>query len=103
MNLLNGPPSPCRTSSWKGKPVIGGAVGGIVLQLRDYRTGFLVNSPEGCAFRIRYLLHRPEMARRMRKMAQEFFRQHFLITRNVRDYLTLMILRENPSERIMEL
>src|SRR5665811_1317852 len=50
---------------WKGKPVIGGAVGGIVLQLRDYNTGFLVNSPEGCAFRIRYLLHRPEMATRM--------------------------------------
>jgi trehalose synthase len=48
---------------WKGKPVIGGAVGGIALQLRDYHTGFLVSSPEGCAFRIRYLLHRPEMAR----------------------------------------
>ena len=55
---------------WKGKPVIGGAVGGIVLQLRDYNTGFLVHSPEGCAFRIRYLLHRPEMARRLGKMAK---------------------------------
>ncbi len=88
---------------WKGKPVIGGAVGGIVLQLRDYNTGFLVHSPEGCAFRIRYLLHRPEMARRLGKMAREFVRQHFLITRKIRDYLTLMILRENPTERIMEL
>ncbi len=88
---------------WKGKPVIGGAVGGIVLQLRDYNTGFLVHSPEGCAFRIRYLLHRPEMARRMGKMAREFVRNHFLITRKIRDYLTLMILRENPTERIMEL
>jgi trehalose synthase len=88
---------------WKGKPVIGGAVGGIVLQLRDYNTGFLVHSPEGCAFRIRYLLHRPEMARRMGKMAQEFVRQHFLITRKVRDYLTLMILIENPTARLMEL
>jgi trehalose synthase len=88
---------------WKGKPVIGGAVGGIVLQLRDYNTGFLVHSPEGCAFRIRYLLHRPEMARRMGKMAREFVRHHFLITRKIRDYLTLMILRENPTERIMEL
>ena len=88
---------------WKGKPVIGGAVGGIALQLRDYNTGFLVHSPEGCAFRIRYLLHRPEMARRLGKMAREFVRQHFLTTRNIRDYLTLMILRENPTERIMEL
>ena len=30
-------------------------------------------------------------------------RHHFLITRKIRDYLTLMILRENPTERIMEL
>jgi len=88
---------------WKGKPVIGGAVGGIVLQLRDYNTGFLVHSPEGCAFRIRYLLHRPEMARRMGKMAREFVLHHFLITRKIRDYLTLMILRENPARKVMEL
>jgi trehalose synthase len=87
---------------WKGKPVIGGAVGGIVLQLRDYHTGFLVHSPEGCAFRIRYLLHRPELARRLGKLGQEFVRRHFLITRNLRDYLTLMILLENPGSRLIE-
>jgi trehalose synthase len=88
---------------WKGKPVIGGAVGGIVLQLRDYHTGFLVHSPEGCAFRIRYLLHRPELARRLGKLAREFVRSHFLITRNLRDYLTLMILLDNPGSRLIEL
>jgi trehalose synthase len=88
---------------WKGKPVIGGAAGGIVLQVRDYNTGFLVNSPEGCAFRIRYLLHRLEMARRMGRLAREFVRQHFLITRNIRDYLTLMILLDNPGSRLIEL
>ena len=88
---------------WKGKPVIGGAVGGIVLQLRDYHTGFLVHSPEGCAFRIRYLLHRPEMARRMGQTAREFVRTHFLITRHIRDYLTLMILQDNPDSRLIEL
>jgi trehalose synthase len=58
---------------------------------------------KGCAFRIRYLLHRLEMARRLGKIAREFVRHHFLITRKIRDYLTLMILRENPIERIMEL
>lgn len=88
---------------WKGKPVIGGAVGGIVLQLRDYHTGFLVHSPEGCAFRIRYLLHRPEMARRLGQTAREFVRTHFLITRHIRDYLTLMILLDNPGSRLIEL
>jgi trehalose synthase len=88
---------------WKGKPVVGSAVGGIVLQVRDYNTGFLVNSPEGCAFRIRYLLNRPEMAKRIGKMAQEFVRSHFLITRTIRDYLTLLILLENPGSRHIEL
>ncbi len=87
---------------WKGKPVIGGAVGGIVLQLRDYHTGFLVQSPEGCAFRIRYLLHRPQLAHRMGQMAREFVRLHFLITRHLRDYLTLLILQANPDRRLVE-
>jgi len=88
---------------WKGKSVIGGAVGGIVLQLQDYNTGFLVHSPEGCAFRIRYLLHRPELARRMGQLAREFVRQHFLITRSLRDFLTLMILLDKQESRIIEL
>ncbi|WP_449244375.1 glycosyltransferase [Desulfobacca acetoxidans] len=88
---------------WKGKPVIGGAVGGIVLQLRDYHTGFLVHSPEGCAFRIRYLLHRPEMSRRMGRLAKEFVRNHFLITRHIRDFLSLMIFINNPTSRVLEL
>ena len=88
---------------WKGKPVIGGAVGGIVLQLQDYNTGFRVYSPEGCAFRIRYLLHRPGLAKRMGQLAREFVRNHFLITRHVRDYLTLMILLDKPGSRLIEL
>ncbi len=88
---------------WKGKPVIGGAVGGIVLQIRDFSTGFLVNSLEGCALRIRYLLHHPDLAARMGKLAREFVRGHLLMTRNVRDYLTLMIPCENPQNRFIEL
>ena len=42
---------------WKGKPVIGGDTGGIRLQVVNHHTGFLVNTPEGAAHRIRYLLH----------------------------------------------
>ena len=88
---------------WKGKPVIGGAAGGIVLQIQDFHTGFLVHSPEGCALRIRYLLRHPEVGRHMGGLAREFVRSHFLITRNVRDYLALMILCDNPGSRAMEL
>ena len=88
---------------WKGKPVIGGAAGGIVLQLRDYYTGFLVHSPEGCALRIRYLLHHPEMGHRMGQIAKEFVRSHFLMTRNIRDYLSMMILSDNPGSLSIEI
>ncbi|MDT8396758.1 MAG: glycosyltransferase [bacterium] len=76
---------------WKGKPVIGGEVGGIRLQVMDHKTGFLVNSPEGAALRIRYLLHRPDVRLRMGCQAREFVRDNFLLTRHIRDYLALMV------------
>lgn len=41
---------------WKKKPVIGGAVGGIKLQVINGVTGYLVHSPEGAANRLARLL-----------------------------------------------
>lgn len=75
---------------WKGKPVIGGFAGGITAQLVYDVTGYTVNSIEGCAFRIRHLLNHPELATRMGEDAREFARRHFLLTRNLGDYLTLL-------------
>jgi trehalose synthase len=74
---------------WKGKPVIGGAVGGIPLQIVHGITGFLVHSVEGAAFRIRQFLNNPDMVRRMGERGKEHVRQHFLITRQIRDYLSI--------------
>jgi trehalose synthase len=86
---------------WKGKPVIGGNTGGIRLQVIDHHTGFLVNSPEGAALRIRYLLHQPDKIAAMGVKAREFVRDNFLITRQLREYLTLMVgLLHGASERI---
>lgn len=76
---------------WKEKPVIGGDVGGIRLQIHDHHTGFLVTSPEGAALRIRYLLHRRELIREMGVKAREFVSHNFLLTRHLRDYLALII------------
>lgn len=76
---------------WKGKPVIGGAAGGIPAQIIHGETGFLVHSTEGAAFRIRYLLSHPAAARRMGEQAREHVRRNFLVTRHVRDYLLLML------------
>jgi trehalose synthase len=88
---------------WKGKPVIGGAVGGISLQIIHGITGFLVNSIEGAAFRIRQLLNSPEMARKMGESAREYVRKNFLITRQIRDYLSIWYSMENKGKSIIEL
>jgi trehalose synthase len=74
---------------WKGKPVIGGAVGGIPLQIVHGVTGFLVHSADGAAFRVRQFLNNPEMSRRMGQAGKEYVREFFLITRQTRDYLAL--------------
>ncbi|MGH7376797.1 MAG: glycosyltransferase [Candidatus Methylomirabilales bacterium] len=75
---------------WKGKPVIGGAAGGITAQIIYDVTGYTVNSVEGAAFRIRHLLNNPDVRQKMGQDAKEYVRQNFLITRHMRDYLTLI-------------
>jgi trehalose synthase len=86
---------------WKGKPVIGGDTGGIRLQVINYHTGFLVNTPEGAALRMRYLLQQPDKIKDMGKKAKEFVRENFLMTRQLREYLTLMVaLLHGAGDRI---
>ncbi len=75
---------------WKGKPVIGGAVGGITVQIVYGQTGYTVNSVEGCAYRIRYLLNNREILFEMGNKAKEYIRRNFLITRHICDYLAIM-------------
>jgi len=88
---------------WKGKPVIGGATGGIPLQIIHGVTGFLVQSVEGAAFRIRQLLNNPKMARTMGERGKDYVRNNFLITRQIRDYLCLWYAMENRGWSILEL
>lgn len=75
---------------WKGKPVIGGAVGGITRQIVQGVTGYLVSSVEGAAFRCRELLSDPRRAQQMGEAGREFVRHRFLITRLVADDLALI-------------
>ncbi len=76
---------------WKGKPVIGGFAGGITVQILWGVTGYTVNSVEGCAFRIRYLLHNPDLAAQLGRNAREHVREQFLITRDLAEHLALMV------------
>jgi trehalose synthase len=76
---------------WKGRPVIGGAAGGIALQIFDHQTGFLVHSVEGLAYRLRYLLNRKNLSAEMGRKGRELVRHHFLLTRHIRDWLSLFL------------
>lgn len=82
---------------WKGKPVIGGNVGGIPLQVIDGETGFLVDSVEECAEKALYLLKHPEESERMGKKAREHVRKNFLIVRHLGDYLQLFNSLSQPA------
>jgi len=88
---------------WKGKPVIGGAVGGIPLQILHGVTGFLVYSIDGAAFRARQFLNNPEMAERMGAAGREYVRNNFLITRQMRDYLSVWYSMENKGCNVLAL
>ncbi|MGM0366126.1 MAG: glycosyltransferase [Actinomycetota bacterium] len=86
---------------YKAKPVVGGAVGGITIQIQNHHTGFLVHSPEGAAYRIRYLLNRKKVRQEMGEAAREYVRSNFLITRHLRDYLALFCILDKMKESII--
>ncbi len=88
---------------WKGKPVVGGAAGGIPLQIMHGLTGFLVHSIEGTAFRIRQILNNSDMATRMGEHGREYVRQNFLITRQIRDYLSVWYALLSKGKGLVEL
>ena len=85
---------------WKGRPVIGGSVGGIKLQLLNGVTGFLVHSPEGAANRAIELLGDESLRQTIGANGHRHVRQNFLTTRHVRDYLLLMLAMEHRDTDI---
>lgn len=87
---------------WKGTPVIAGAVGGIPLQVRQNLTGLLVHSVEGAAHAIRYLLSNPDVAKRFGEKGREYVKERFLLTRNIRNYLLMMIALEHPGQTVIQ-
>jgi trehalose synthase len=74
---------------WKGRPFIGGNVGGIPLQVSDGETGYLVDTIEECAARIGAILDDPVLGRSLGLRGKEHVRAHFLMPRYLRDYLKI--------------
>src|SRR5437773_8917461 len=77
---------------WKTRPVVASRVGGIVAQIQDGETGWLVNSPEECARACLEILADPVAARQRALRGKEFVRRNFLMPRLLRDWLVLFNL-----------
>ncbi len=77
---------------WKGTPVVGTEVGGIPLQIRDGENGFLVAPRDyrAAAERVLRILGDEDLRRRMGERGREHVRENFLVTRLLKDWLSLL-------------
>ena len=82
---------------WKKKPVVASAVGGIPNQIIHKHTGLLAHSVEGTAYQIRYLLSHPEIAARLGEQGHAHVKENFLITQNLKRYLTLFLALQHGA------
>jgi len=74
---------------WKTRPTVAGRVGGIVAQITDGETGWLVDSATECAEACIEILRDPTEARQRALRGKEYVRRHFLTPRLLRDWLVL--------------
>ena len=74
---------------WKGRPFIGGNVGGIPLQVDNGLSGYLVDSVDQCADRMIDILKDPALGKALGRRGKEHVRKHFLTPRYLRDYLRI--------------
>ena len=74
---------------WKARPFVGGAVGGIPLQVENGVSGYLVGDVERCASRSIDILQDPALGKALGRRGKEHVRKHFLTPRYLRDYLRI--------------
>ncbi len=76
---------------WAKTPVIGGKVGGIPIQIKEGKNGYLVTSSAQAARRIVDLVNNPLRAKRMGQWGHEYVRRHFLLPHMIRDELKFLL------------
>ena len=77
---------------WKGRPVVGSAIGGVLDQIAD-GTGVLLPDPADLAAfgaHVRLLLDRPDDARRMGAAGQAHIRENYLGDRHLMRWAELI-------------
>jgi trehalose synthase len=76
-------------SLWKARPTVAGRVGGIVSQIEEGNTGWLVGSSSECAAACLEIFAEPAEARSRALRGKEAVRRRFLTPRLLRDWLAL--------------
>jgi trehalose synthase len=88
---------------WKTRPVVAGRVGGIVDQIEDGESGWLVDSATECAAACAEILADPVAARERALRGKEHVRRNFLTPRLLRDWLVLfnrLLGNETPGTEL---
>ena len=85
---------------WKAKAVMASAVGGIPLQIEHRYSGLLCRSVEAAAFAIKQRLNSPAYAKKLGENGREHVQEHFLITRQLKEYLLVAVALEHPTDVI---
>jgi len=95
---------------WQGTPVIGSRVGGIIKQVIDGETGYLVDplDVDSVADRMARILEQPDEAEELGKRGREHVRQHLLLPELIKHYLILIrfysgVDKELPPFRLNEM
>ena len=84
---------------WKGRPTIGGDVGGIPLQIDGRRLRLSgLDRPSRRRSAALEILEDPELAKRLGRAGKEHAREHFLTPRLLRDWLELFA-SSRPEDR----
>ena len=73
------------------------------MQTVKNHTGFLVNSPEGAALRVCYLIDHLDELQEMGQKARDFARENFPIIRHLREYLTVIVALTHGCQDRIEL
>jgi trehalose synthase len=84
---------------WKGKPVVGGNVGGIRQQIIHGENGFLVDTVDGTAYRIQQLLSNPILAKKMGNEARQTVLTNYLVPSLIKNWLILLLSLRHPGKK----
>jgi trehalose synthase len=75
---------------WKRRPVVVGPQAGLREQVIDGETGLVAHTTEECAEAIVRLMQNPDFAARLGENGRRHVSERFLITRYLRDELTIL-------------